>query len=245
MAKLKRDERACPICGETVKAVAVRCRFCQSELTPVPEPEPRPGLKRSLVRRPGGFRDGLATRATEDSDAASSPQTDRPGLRKWLTVALATLVLLATVGVGFSWWRAEQGSADVAPGGSLVSDDARTQVLIEAADLTQRTLSYDHKSLENDMELARARMTPTFRKEYDGTMQQVRANTEKNKIVLKAVAVSSAIIKATEHRATVLVFMNQTTTANGKNEQLNRNSLVVTLTRGDGDWAMSKLSALG
>ena len=31
----------------------------------------------------------------------------------------------------------------------------------------------------------------------------------KNKIVLEAVAVSSAIIKATEHKATVLVFVNR------------------------------------
>lgn len=245
MAKLKRDERACPICGETVKAAAIRCRFCQSDLTPLPEPEPRPSFQRTLVRRAGALRDRQTARDEQEPAAVSPAQADRPGLQKWLTVALASLVVLATLGVGFAWWRAEQGSADVAPGGSLVSDDARTQVLIEAADLAQRTLSYDHKTLANDMEVARARMTPSFRKEYDGTMEQVRANTEKNKIVLKAAAVSSAIIKATEHRATVLVFMNQTTTANGKNEQLNRNSLVVTLTRGDGDWAMSKLTALG
>src|SRR3978361_2064125 len=98
------------------------------------------------------------------------------------------------------------------------------------------------------MDVARPRMAPTFRKQYDSTMAQVRANTTKNKIVLQAVAVSSAIISATEHKAKVLVFVNQTTTAGvGKkaNQQLTRNSLLITLTRGDGDWAMSKLSALG
>ncbi len=165
-----------------------------------------------------------------------------------LTLVLAVLVLLAGAGVGLAWWRAEQGSASVAPGGVLVGDDARTEVLVTAADLAQRTLSYDYKTLANDMEVARARMTPTFRKQYDSTMSQVRANTTKNKIVLQAVAVSSAIIKATEHRAKVLVFLNQTTTAGtGKkaNQQMSRNSLVVTLTRGDGDWAISKLTALG
>ena len=108
---------------------------------------------------------------------------------------LAVLVPLAAAGVGVAWWRAEQGSSAAAPGGSLVGDDARTQVLVAAADLTQRTLSYDYKTLANDMEVARARMTPSFRKEYDATMAQVRANTEKNKIVLEAVAVSSAIIE--------------------------------------------------
>ena len=169
-------------------------------------------------------------------------------LRTRLTLVLAVLVVLAATAVGVSWYRAEQGSSAVAPNGALVGDDARTQVLVAAADLTQRTLSYDYKTLANDMEVARARMTPSFLKEYNGTMAQVRPNTEKNKIVLDAVVVSSAIIKATEHQATVLVFVNQTTTAgDGKdrNQQLSRNSLVVTLARGEGDWDMSKLTALG
>ena len=41
MAKLKRDERVCPYCAETIKAAATRCRFCQSDVTPVVEPEPQ------------------------------------------------------------------------------------------------------------------------------------------------------------------------------------------------------------
>ena len=66
--------------------------------------------------------------------------------------------------------------------------------------------------------------------------------------VLQATAVSSAIISATEHKAKVLVFLNQTTTAGvGKaaKQQANQNSLVVTLTRAEGEWDISKLTALG
>lgn len=184
----------------------------------------------------------------EAPEVVPGPKTGRTPLYKRITLVLAVLVALAAAGVGTLWWRAERGSATVAPGGALVGDDARTEVLVAAADLAQRTLSYDYKTLENDMEVARARMTPTFRKEYDATMAEVRANTTKNKIVLQAVAVSSAIISASEHKARVLVFLNQTTTAGtGKsaNQQQSRNSLVITLTRGDGDWDISKLTALG
>ena len=257
MARLKRDERVCPYCAETIKAAATKCRYCQSELTPVAEtepevePEPQPVAEPAKDPEPDLPTEPDSVDATTPDASGQATVSFQAGLafvKRRLTLVLAVLVVLAATGVGVSWYRAEQGSSAVAPNGALVGDDARTQVLVAAADLTQRTLSYDYKTLANDMEVARARMTPAFLKEYNGTMAQVRPNTEKNKIVLEAVVVSSAIIKATEHRATVLVFVNQTTTAgDGKdrNQQLSRNSLVVTLARGEGDWDMSKLSALG
>lgn len=261
--KLKRDERVCPYCAETIKAAATRCRYCHSDLTPLVEPEPGPRAE-AQPEPPTPERETPPpppeSKPETVADAAAEKPTGlwrqavpgfgdvRSFVQRRLTLVLAALVLLAAAGVGVSWWRAEQGVSAQAPDGSLVGDDARTEVLVTAADLTERTLSYDYKTLKNDMESARARMTPKFRKEYDGTMAQVRANTVKNQIVLDAVVVSSAIIRATEHRATVLVFVNQTTTAGtgkNRNQQLNRNSLVITLTRGGGDWDMSKLTALG
>lgn len=257
MAKLKRDERVCPFCGENIKAVAIRCRFCQSDVVPQVQPEPMaktkveaaPKGKPKAKPRSEPLPDPVVEESTEATNTAgSTPVTGWSLVHRQLTMVLAALVVLAGAGVGAAWWQADHGSSTVTPDGALVGEDARTEVLVSAADLTQRALSYDYKTLANDMEVARARMTPSFRKEYDTTMAQVRANTTANKIVLQAVAVSSAIIDATEHKATVLVFVNQTTTAGvGKkaNQQLTRNSLVITLTRGQGDWNMSKLTALG
>jgi Mce-associated membrane protein len=255
MPKLKRDERICPYCAETIKASAIRCRFCQSDVTPVIEPEAQPTAEAKpktkpvppAVPEPAAVESDGAEEAEEAEDEGTSAPSRTP-LHKRLTLVLAVLVALAGAGVGTLWWRADHGTAAAAPSGTLVADDARTEVLISAADLAQRTLSYDYRTLANDMETARARMTPAFRKQYDATMAQIRANTTKNEIVLQAVAVSSAIINATEHKAKVLVFLNQTTTAGtGKkaNQQASRNSLVINLTRGDGDWAISKLTSLG
>ncbi|KAA1395986.1 hypothetical protein [Aeromicrobium ginsengisoli] len=270
MAKLKRDQRVCPFCAETIKASAIRCRFCHSDVTPLIDPESgtvttEKSRTRFRPRAVGAEETPEVADVVDETDAEPdapedvdeevdevkvAPRARFEGLtlHQRLTLVLSVLVVLAAAGVGTLWWQAERGSATVAPGGTLVGDDARTEVLVAGADLAQRTLSYDYKTLANDMEVARARMTPSFRKQYDATMAEVRANTTKNKIVLQTVAVSSAIISATEHKARVLVFVNQTTTAGtGKNAnpQALQNSLVITLTRGGGDWAISKLKMLG
>ena len=258
MAKLKRDERLCPFCAETIKAAAIRCRYCQAELTPIDaepvgieasEPEsdesgPANGAPvdeavegESGENEPAEREEGEATRAEEPANTLGSPR---------LTAILAVLAILAGLSFGVAWWRAETGPADSSPDGTLVGDEARSQAIVAAADLTQRALSYDYRTLANDMEVARPNMTPSFRKKYDATMRQARPNTLKNKIVLQADVVASSVIVATERRARMLVFVNQVTTAEtNEAKQANRNSLVVTLVRGKGDWMLSELTALG
>jgi Mce-associated membrane protein len=242
MARLKKDERICPFCAETIKAAATKCRFCQSELPPEPKAAREPELVDATPTVVESVETTSAVEPVETTESEPAPPRDvRTFLRERLTVLLAGAVLLAAAGVGVCWWQAEHGSPSI-------DEDARTQVLVSAADLTQRTLSYDYKSLDQDMETATAKMTPAFRKEYRSTMDQVRANTEKNKIVLEASAVASAIIDVSTSRAKVLVFANQTTTVGAgkdKKQQLLRNSLVVTLERDGGDWVIDKLTALG
>jgi Mce-associated membrane protein len=248
MARLKKDERVCPFCAETIKAAATKCRFCQSELPPerkpVVAPDPTPVVEpdEPTVVEPGGTsREGSEWGSETTRPEPQAPRDVRAFLQERLTHLLAGFELLAAAGVGECWWQAEQGAPSI-------DDDARTQVLVSAADLTQRTLSYDYKSLDQDMETASAKMSPTFRKEYRSTMNQVRANTEKNKIVLEASAVASAIIDVSTTKAKVLVFANQTTSVGAgkdKKQQLLRNSLVVTLERDGGDWVIDQLTALG
>jgi hypothetical protein len=257
MAKLKRDERLCPFCAETIKAAAIRCRYCQAELPPV-ESEPAEDAVPETAEAEAESLEVESVEAVEPGPEAAEldleeiePDTEKhespwAGSRR-LTATLAALALMAAAGFGIAWWQAADSEAISAPDGTLVGDEPRSEAIIAAADLAQRALSYDYRTLANDMEVARARMTPRFRKnEYDRGMAPIRANTLKNKIVVQADVVASSIITATEHRARLLVFVNLTTISQATDaQQLDRNSLIITLVRGKGDWMLSDLTALG
>lgn len=165
----------------------------------------------------------------------------------WLAALLTAVVVGLAVFTGFTVYdelNLPQGAAPES--GQITDEDARAGVLVAAADLSQRVLTYHHDSFDQDLEVAAARLTPAFREEYDSAMEQVRANTEKNKISQEATAVSSAIISATSAKAQVLVFINQeTSSARTKASQLVRNRLVVDLVHEDGDWAIAGVNALG
>ena len=170
----------------------------------------------------------------------------------WLAALLTAVVVglgVFTVFTGYDALTPPQGVTSET--GQVTDDDARAGLLVAAADLSQRVLTYHHDTFDQDLEVAGARLTPDFREEYDSAMEQVRANTQKNKISQEATAVSSAFISATTDEAQVLVFVNQeTSSARTKANQLVRNRLVVDLVRldgqaTDGQWAIAGVNVLG
>ena len=242
------DEKVCPYCAETIKAAAVKCRFCQSDLTPAPTPRPEepadePAQQPVSLDKPEAHPEPRSE--PEPSLALPGAAGVRGSARSTRLVA-ALLVLCLVLG-GTLWFlvhRARHPHLDTAPNGQVTQSSFRNAAMSAASDAAGKILSYSWKSFDADRKKGRALVTGQAAKEYDKAMDEVAAKVAATKLTLTAKVLSVGTISVEEHRAKVLVFVDTVTTREGsKDQQLQQSRLVMDLTRKDGDWTVTRMDA--
>jgi hypothetical protein len=248
-------EKQCSYCAETIKTAAIKCRFCQSDLSgdaggtpPVdapPPPSSEPAVPSAYDVEPD--REDSADVVPAPTSTWRSPsERGRTSLLdgRRLFAALLVLCLLLAGLAGYAWWALDHPDENRAGANAITSSQTRDAGLAASTQLTEKVLTYDWKTLDADMKAAEAVLAPTFRAEYSKAMTGVKAQTVENQVKLTAKVVAASIISASPTKVQALVFVNQTTTAKGSaNQRLDQNRVRVTLTRDGGDWRVSKMDA--
>jgi Mce-associated membrane protein len=163
-----------------------------------------------------------------------------PRLRRIVSVILAVLLLIS--GGVATWLYFKQYRPDQ-------QTDARVAraVVSAASDGTTALLSYSYDSLDKDFAAARSHLAGDFLSYYDQFSQQSVAPVAKQKSMKTAARVTgAAVTELHPDSATVLVFVDQSTTTKDTPQPLLAvSSVLVHMNRINGNWLITKFTPVG
>jgi len=208
-------------------------------------PEPTPLVEEGApapVTRPRSERRGLVTRPRRSlRDGAGAPPQDTAsttgtrtaaGVPTWLLAGLGVLAAGLVVATAWTWTR----------GGSTGDDSAARAAQVAAERAVVPVLSYDYESLEADQREAQALMTGGYREEYDKLFTVLEDNAPQTQTKVSASVVASGVVRASEDRVQVLVFVDRPTTNKLNAEPVvYKDQVTVSMQRVDGDWLVDDL----
>ena len=159
-------------------------------------------------------------------------------LARWRSIVATTLVVAAVgvaAGVYFNLYRPDQ----------QVGDKAAQRAIQTASDGAVAVLSYDPDNVDRDLAKAKSYLTGDFLAYYAKFSEQIAAMALQKRVSQTAKVVRAAVSELHPDSAVVLVFINETATSKDKPQpQTTASSTLVTLTKINGSWLISKLDPL-
>ena len=109
----------------------------------------------------------------------------------------------------------------------------------------QAVLSYDHRTIEDDVAEAAEVATGQFREEYTASTSLLAEQAKAGQAVVDARVHASAVVSSDPDRVVVLLFVDQRTTRKDLPEpRLDQNRLRLTMEQVDGRWRVAGLDSL-
>ena len=155
------------------------------------------------------------------------------GVPSWLLAGLG--VLAAGLLMVTAWmWVSGDGSGD--------GDSAARDAQVAAERAVVPVLSYDYEHLEEGHQAAQALLTGSYREEYDKLFTVLEENAPQTQTKVTANVIASGIVRATDSRVQVLVFVDRPTTNKLSAEPVvYKDQVTLSMQLVDGEWLVDDL----
>lgn len=175
-----------------------------------------------------------ATGADRRSSASDGSTDKSAGVPSWLLAGLAIVaagLVAATLWMGLA--RDTGGGAD---------DSAARDAQIAAERAVVPVLSYDYEHLAEDQQAAQALMTGNYREEYDKLFTVLEDNAPQTQTKVTTSVIASGIVRASDGRVQVLVFVDRPTTNKLSAEPVvYKDQVTLSMQLVDGEWLVDDL----
>lgn len=120
-----------------------------------------------------------------------------------------------------------------------IDSSTTAEVAAAATEAGEATFSYGFETIEEDFEHARTFMNDEMRAEFDQTAETTKTAVQQTKTATKADITDIGVSMLDGDRATLLAFMNVSSTNEGTAQGSTSGSLVIDMERIDGKWVLA------
>ncbi|KQY56667.1 hypothetical protein [Nocardioides sp. Root140] len=182
--------------------------------------------------------------SVDTSAGASMPGEWQRLLRRNALYVVAVVFLL----VGAFGWLASLDSEEEAPSAdnhALTDKAATSEVSTEVSRALTGVLSYDYADPSVSQKIVDNVLTGDARKEYDVLLKNLQEKAPGQKLVLTAQVQAAAVKELNDDRATLLVFLDQTSKrVDDKEASISAAQLSIEARKVDGAWTITQLRPL-
>ncbi|MGV9858924.1 hypothetical protein ACWDTD_09765 [Gordonia sp. NPDC003425] len=165
--------------------------------------------------------------------------------RRWLTGAILGLLVVASLAsagiLGFRYWDARS------------VETARATSLAAARDYATTMFGYDPVNVADHVQRSKEAVTGSAKSEYDKLIAKPLSDSSddfvegvrKQRVVSQAVIQDAGVVANTRDTSTVLIFMNQSVTRNGKElVRVDPSRLTFSMVQRDGRWLIETIDVI-
>jgi Mce-associated membrane protein len=134
-------------------------------------------------------------------------------------------------------------------GDALSDERARSAAAVAAKQAVETVLSYDYRTIDDDIANARADATGEFAEQYAASAEQLADQAGQTRAIVQATASQPAVVAAEGDQVVVLLFVDQASVkqlddAASPATRIDQSRVRVTMSRVGDRWLISQLAAL-